>query len=1178
MTTSSLRISEPMSALILASLLAAATPLPAAAQEVHAFNVSTEDSASAIRAFGMQSGIQILASADDLKGKKLNPVSGSIPTEQALNNLLAGTGLDHRYVGDHAVALVSSTESSGSSGAGGKSDGSPTHLAQSEPPVASPKIELKHFHIRKRPLADALKDFGTQSGLAIVAPTPLMVGKKGASVRGYMSSTDALGRLLKGTGLTFASAADGTIAIQPISAGGSVQSSTGKSDQNLAAGAPLATVIVNGTKLLRYDPAQNNDRPRTQDDVQPYVIIDSKTIEQSGATDINDFFRRYVTTNVQAGGLNRENIVNSNSPSQFNANNRSQFDLSGLGSDQTLILVNGRRIPGVGIAGSNGNLAQPDITGIPLAAIDHIELLPTSASAIYGASAVGGVINIVLRTNYQGAEIKILDQNTFQPTAPARNFSFIGGTSLEGGKTHVTLSLSYNDEKPLRIKDRLDFFEGYRDRAWKNDPTLVPNSPQNVPFGTTANIAGQPTCNLVNNQFVCTDGGLFGPGSSPITHVPSGYAGGGGLAPFLPVAGSYNLNPPDNAQQTGLESPLGARTKTQALDLNVRREFTPNLEAFVQFTGSKNEAVADYNPGFISAFVYSTAPSNPFGTNVNVFAPTNSSLPGASNANDQVRALVGFKLKLPYEWIIEGEVAYADSKSKYGGGSLDIASLANDVNSGKLDIFKDLLAHPIDLSPYSGALTGTIDSYSIEPSFRTAGSVWELPGGPLTLSAGTAFREERSGNGRAEYKYPNSDSISISAQRHQNSLSGYAELDAPIISGRNAVPFVRQLDFQLAGRIDRFTADTRHFTNARTTSAANPNDTTTIEQADGGSTTTYTSANSTFGVRYRPVASLMLRASFAKGFLPPTFNELQQPVSPVPPALRPIFGEWPPDFITDPKRGGEFTQIGNISGGNPALQPENSLSYNFGVVFEPTAVRGLRVSLDYARIVKHNEIAVVDSQTIVNSETAFPGRVVRGPVPPGDPYGVGPIQTVNTTWVNLFHTENISYNLAANYEFSSTIGDWSMYVNGNTIQHQRQQFTFDSPVFEYIGSGLNRSSLAKFQGAGGMLWRRGPWSASWSTRFYSHYRIYDFYKVAEGSEFVAAQLYHDVQGTYEFGRTGNYADSGWKSALDHLALQIGAHNVFNTKPAFDASNSRGYYSQYGDPRMGVYYLSLKKAF
>src|SRR5258705_3989759 len=112
MTTLGCRINGHMGAFILASVLAVAAPLPASAQEVHAFNVSAQDPAGAIRALGVQAGVQILASADDLKGKKFNPVTGDISTEDALKVLLAGTGLDHRYVGERAVALVNNNQAS----------------------------------------------------------------------------------------------------------------------------------------------------------------------------------------------------------------------------------------------------------------------------------------------------------------------------------------------------------------------------------------------------------------------------------------------------------------------------------------------------------------------------------------------------------------------------------------------------------------------------------------------------------------------------------------------------------------------------------------------------------------------------------------------------------------------------------------------------------------------------------------------------------------------------------------------------------------------------------------------------------------------------------------------------------------------------------------------------------
>src|SRR5205085_1980006 len=85
----------------------------------------------------------------------------------------------------------------------------------------------------------------------------------------------------------------------------------------------------------------------------------------------------------------------------------SAINLRGLGIDKTLILVNGRRMAGVNYSrGDEMRTYQPDLNGIPLAAVERIEVLPSSASAIYGGSAMGGVINVILKKNYQGGEAR----------------------------------------------------------------------------------------------------------------------------------------------------------------------------------------------------------------------------------------------------------------------------------------------------------------------------------------------------------------------------------------------------------------------------------------------------------------------------------------------------------------------------------------------------------------------------------------------------------------------------------------------------------------------------------------------------------------------------------------------------------------------------------------------------
>ena len=115
----------------------------------------------------------------------------------------------------------------------------------------------------------------------------------------------------------------------------------------------------------------------------------------------------------------------------------SSISLRGIGFGfDTLILVNGRRQPASRQGAGQG---QPDINYIPLSAIDTIEVLPASAGALYGGNAVGGVLNIVLKQNYSGLELRASYNDTWDGGAPISTFDLSGGTTLEDGRTHVML-------------------------------------------------------------------------------------------------------------------------------------------------------------------------------------------------------------------------------------------------------------------------------------------------------------------------------------------------------------------------------------------------------------------------------------------------------------------------------------------------------------------------------------------------------------------------------------------------------------------------------------------------------------------------------------------------------------------------------------------------------------------
>jgi iron complex outermembrane recepter protein len=166
----------------------------------------------------------------------------------------------------------------------------------------------KHFEIKAKPLADALMEFGVQSGLTVAAPTTLTAGKRGTSVRGDLLPTDALGRLLKGSGLTFARAADGTIAIQAMSSSDPVQASVEESrlEKDLTSSEALQEIVVTAERRSSY----------LEDTPIAVSVFTADNIQVNRIVSLNDIVLRtpgmsYVQVNKQESYISiRGSLVN----------------------------------------------------------------------------------------------------------------------------------------------------------------------------------------------------------------------------------------------------------------------------------------------------------------------------------------------------------------------------------------------------------------------------------------------------------------------------------------------------------------------------------------------------------------------------------------------------------------------------------------------------------------------------------------------------------------------------------------------------------------------------------------------------------------------------------------------------------------------------------------------------
>jgi len=197
---------------------------------------------------------------------------------------------------------------------------------------------------------------------------------------------------------------------------------------------PLEEVLVTGTYIRGVAPSS------------PVITITSVDIENSGASTAGEVLRELPES--FAGGQQSTIGVNGQGPYQntANFNYSDSANLRGFGSDSTLVLVNGHRVPVTGIQNS------VDISAIPVPAIDRIEVVPDGASALYGSDAVGGVVNFILKKDYAGAETRADFGIPTNGGGFSQRYGQLFGTTWQGGS--ALISYQYRDQQGLYGSDR----------------------------------------------------------------------------------------------------------------------------------------------------------------------------------------------------------------------------------------------------------------------------------------------------------------------------------------------------------------------------------------------------------------------------------------------------------------------------------------------------------------------------------------------------------------------------------------------------------------------------------------------------------------------------------------------------------------------------------------------------
>jgi iron complex outermembrane receptor protein len=1054
-----------------------------------------------------------------------------------------------------------------------------------DPPHAS--IE-KNTHITSEGLAAALETLAKDYNFQVLYRTEIVKDLRTRGAIGTLTSDEALTKVLSGTGLTYKYIDAQTVTVIPIAttAAGTDQSQSnpqnsskggGKntsqdfrmaqmdhrtitSDSSVEDGSPahtasaidnssaLAEILVTGSRIM------NVDVKRTEDDPQPYTVIDSTTIENSGAVTLDDLLKQQLTMNTTV-----QSNAQAGPGSTYGAT--SSINLRGLGSNETLILVDGRRMAGA--TNSLGAENQPDINGIPLAAIERVEVLPSSASAIYGGAAMGGVVNIILKKNFQGGEVSGTYGNATQGSSQQRSLDAAYGMSLFDDRTHIMISGHYSDGDPPLVEDRLDIVQRNISTLQNNNPSYLENI-LGVYSGATPNIASADGSNLALKSGTILN--------SPFTSIPAGTAPGATLLPGL-LPGSFNSKLSPGLGAYGLVNALAVVPVNKSLMATVRQELIPEIELFTEFSTSSNSTRQSYNPISASSFtVPAGAPTNPFQQDVSISFPSNE---GAPNTTDSVTqsATVGLLTHFTNTW--NGELDYTWSQNSFAfvTPTTDGSSLEGALASGSVNPFADTIEFPPTLAPYFATLAYGGESSLNDLALRTSGPLPSFPWGAPTLTVGVEHRKEGTHDSTYTETFPLQSTNDVNwlfFGQSQDTDSIYAEAEVPLVTSMNSLPLLRQLDLQIAVRSERYTAyigTPYEYITPVFYQAFNP-------PQGAHDTVHYTSTNPTFALKYKPHEDVTIRASYAKAFLPPTASQLL--ANPTPTCG---FACTP---ITDPKTGQTYS-VDVSGGGNPDLAPQTAKSWDLGVIWEPQEdiLQGLRIDLEYYKISQPNYITNPSPQEVV-SNPIYASRVTRDPA-------TGLITLVNTSYVNATEYKTEGYDLTLGYRKQTRIGLLSVHASGTDVAHDWRQYTINSPTLDYVGYPADGGE-PRYKAAGTVGWELGSWAFQWTTRYLSGYRqtespgspsLINFgpnpmYTDAQGGDTIASQIYHDLLLSYRIGGMFSPTSSGEAhTALSDLTVQFGVKNVFNRLPPFDAYYEPFFYSPYGDPRLRTYWMSIK---
>ncbi len=886
--------------------------------------------------------------------------------------------------------------------------------------------------------------------------------------------------------------------------------------QDAAAAVELDKVEVTGSRVRRVD----------AETASPVFVVDRQSIERSGAVTIGDLIQDIPAI---AGAATNPSVNNGG------GDGASTVSLRGLGEDRTLLLLNGRR------------MVTNDINTIPVAMIERIEVLKDGASAIYGSDAIAGVVNFILKKDFDGAQ---LDFNYgISGESDGERVAGSATLGLSGDRGNMIMSMNYNDQKPVLAIDRdysafaLYLSSGVVSRAGSSS---TPRGRYTLP-GALATANGLGSCVGGNGLAIVTrEEGR--PGTSPSDFRC--YVGG--------ETDSFNYQGVGNVQLTPQER--------YGFAASANYEVVEGINAFLDVHTQNTRSAGIIAPlPFFSDFdgisLSGDSIYNPFGETIDgryrIMGLGNRSYSYETDMKELTGGLEGSFGDSSWTW--EGSFTYGKiNQENQDAGYIDYARLADALGpsfiqngvarcgtpgaviSGCTPI--NFFNQPDPATEEGQAQIAALEALGLPVRDNTdtrmqnfavvfSGDVYDLPAGTMSAAVGAEYREQDLEFSPDAIKFINSDPFGcgISSEACADPTQGstevteiYGELYVPLVEG---AAFADSLAFTLGTRWSDYDSF--------------------------GDTT-----NSKIGFEWRVIEDILIRTTYAEVFRAPTINDLFQGARITNPVYSdPCNGQ--PLSCVGLSGSGTFEQgLGQTNallGGNPDLDPETGEVFTWGFVYSPSWLEGASMAVDVWDVHLEGTIQTLGTQPILNAcfeAGQLCNLFTRNP-------DTGDVFLVSDLTQNAGITDTNGVDVGFKYVMDSEYGmfrfsldstyvdryDVKVIVAGETIAQQENAGTF-LPASK---GGLGNYS--RWRALGAMAWNLGNFEAQWTQRYVHGFQVGSFSPDGDCADNAGRGVVGNDGCVFTRGATTYHNfQFGYSIPTWNTKLQLGIDNAFDKQP------------------------------